>query len=1007
MMETPSPRVFTIAPDRPFLSVLADAVLEGFPRAEGGRPSLLELPRWTILLPTRRAVRELERVFFERSGGRGLLLPNIKPIGDIDELSWPAAEEANLQDTPPAISASGQLLALIDLIDDWALSNPQTRLAQDIRQAPHQAHALALSLSELLDGLETESVDMSRMPELYGLETARHREAILEFLDIARLRYPSRLDALKLLSPAALRSLVLRREARRLDETPQSAPVIAAGSTGSIPATRELLKAISRLPHGAVVLPGLDGHMDDASWEAVGPPHPQHALKQLLDSLPIDRRMVAPVPGGNGATRGALASELMRPAETSDSWRDAIATGIPAIAEAMTGVELIEARHVQEEAVIVALILRHCLETPGKTASLVTPDRQLARRVKAELRRWDIGIDDSGGEPLIRFAGASLLHLLIDAIDSGFAAEPLIALLRHDLCRFGQSPETARHLVSIIDLALLRNGQSVPHVGSLQDALCRQRELVLADSHRHMALRRIGPAEWEQAIVHAGLISQTLASCLQDEPATLAGYLDRLTAACMAMSGDMIWDGAAGEMLQQVLAALRTESGLLRSCDRGRAFAIVKHALMIAAVRQSSPRRFRLSVLGLLEARLMQPDLVVLAGLNEGVWPSLPDAGPWLNRPMRDILGLQQPERSIGQTAHDFIQAFGAPEVKLVWSRRRDDAPAIPSRWVLRLQMLLNAAGMKEKTGSNSEWPRLARALGQPPFVRSAGKPQPAPPVMARPKRLSVTRIETLIRDPYSIYAEHVLDLTPVDAIATAPDLAKRGTVIHAAIGDFLGAHPGRLPDNALAVLIACGRHHFEDLREHPSAFSFWWPRFERIAAWLVGEEQSQRDHVRRTFAEIAGALELEVTGGSFLLTCRADRIDMLTDGTARIVDYKTGAVPTAKQVQSGLSPQLTLQAAILEGGGFLGLDAKICSELVYIRLGGGEPAGEYRRLKLDADVMTVAHRHRDGLLRLLEVYARPEQCYLPRIQVEREDEERDYDHLSRFREWALSGKAS
>lgn len=993
-MAADSLRLFTIAPDQPFLDVLADAVLAGFP-LDGHPPTPLELPRWTILLPTRRAVRELERIFFARTGGKGLLLPRIRPIGDIDEdLLQPDSPVAG--ELPEAMPATGQLLLLIDLIDGWAGANPQTRLAREIAGAPHQAYALAASLKDFLDGLETEEIDASLIPELYGIESAHHREAILEFLSIARERYPQHLAEAERVSAACRRSMVLRQEAKRLSESRTPAPIIAAGSTGTIPATRDLLKAIAGLPGGAVVLPGLDLPLDDAGWEAVGPQHPQHALKQLLGALGVPRHLVAPL-GGQGA-RAWLASELMRPAETSDRWRETIAAGAQSISEAMAGVELVPTAHRQQEAETIALILRHALETPGKTASLITPDRTLARRVKAELLRWNIVIDDSGGEPLLRFGGASLLHLLIDLVLDGFGAAALANLLRHEMCRIGRGAAEARHAVSVIELAALRGPVGRFDVTSLAS---RMRTAMNGD-RPHLILQRLSAEDWEQAIGFAGDVAEILRPLTEDAGAALEDHLGRLVQAAEGLAGGLLWDGEVGEALAAAIEELRRESHRLRTCDFPRAAAILRHALRGVALRPRNPRASRLAILGLLEARLIPADLVVLGGLNEGVWPGLPDSGPWLNRPMRDRLAMQQPERAIGQTAHDFVQAFGNAEVKLVWTRRIDDAPAIPSRWILRLLMILKASGIEPRT----EWPQLAAALSEPAKVTPHGKPRPCPPVAARPRQLSVTRIEKLLRDPYAIYARHILRLEPVSPVAALADASVKGLVVHNAIADFLNAFGSALPEDALQQLTGFGRKHFDALQAGPEIESFWWPRFERIAAWFVEEERRNRAGIERILAEQPGRLVLAVAGRDFALTCRADRIDILTGGTARVIDYKTGSVPTAKQVRSGLAPQLTLQAAILAGGGFEAAGLRDASAIAYVRLGGGDPAGEDKTPKLDGSIAAIARLHLSKLADLLAAYSRAEQPYLPRTVMEHEDDEGDYDHLSRFREWVLAGQA-
>ncbi len=1002
-MTPQEPRVFTIAPDRPFLEVLAKAVLGGFPRTDGAPPDALALARWTILLPTRRAARELEDIFFRRTGGKGLLLPKIKPIGDIDE-DLLGGDDPLTDDLagspPPAISRPGQLLLLIDLIDEWAAQNPQTRLAAEIASAPHQAHGLAVSLAQFLDGLETEDIDQSLIPGLYDLENARHREAILEFLNIARQAYPARLNAMGRIGPQQRRSAILRREAARLSTSPPDAPFIAAGSTGTIPATRALLAAIARLPNGAVVLPGLDLRLDEESWTAAGPTHPQFAMKQLLAALGIARPEVHEMAGGAPGPRSWLAGEMMRPAETAHHWRDTLSGHDGTIADAMAGVELVETRNQQEQASAIALILRQSLETQGLTACLVTPDRQLARRVKAELTRWNIAIDDSAGEPLIGAGGAALINLLLEALLQDFSSAALCALLRHVMATFGAAPDRARRAASIIDLALLRGGTGAPDIAALPHAL----RLASSDTaNGHLLTRAITAEEWDSAIIHATRIAEVLDPLRRDKPDTLERHLDRLVAACMAMAGERLWEGEPGALLAEAVALLKVESAHLKTCGLQRAAVIIRHLLQGLPLRQQQQGVNPLAILGLLEARLMRPGLVVLAGLNEGVWPASPDPGPWLNRPMRDILAMSQPERGIGQTAHDFVQAFGCSQVKLVWPRRSGDAPVTPSRWILRLQMILKAAGRKELSGAVSPWQGLARRLAEPGAVTPAAKPRPRPPVALRPRQLSVTRIETLIRDPYAIYARYVLKLQPLDAVANDPDPARRGMIFHGAIGDFMNAYPLALPATAAAELIAAGARHFAPLSDFPALTSFWWPRFLRIAAWISAQEPELRQGVARVIAEVAGATRFEIGAEPFTLTCRADRIDLLTTGEARIIDYKTGTPPSKTQVEAGLAPQLTLQAAILAAGGFPGIGARTARALTYIKLSGGEPAGEIKTVALGPEITALANAHLAGLKTLLAAYALQPQAYLPRAVVMREDDVGDYDHLSRYREWALS----
>ena len=1000
-METRLPRVFTMAPSADFLGELAEAVLAGFPHA--APPTPLALARTTILLPTRRAARALEKLFFEKGGGAGLLLPRIRPIGDIDEDLFEDRQSTDdpAGDLPDAISATARQFLLMDLAAAWASENPTAPLAREIAASARQSLNLALSLAELVDGLETEDLDVGRLPELYDLDQARHRAAILDFLSLVKERLPARLLAMNLLGPRARRSIILRREARRLAENPPPFPVIAAGSTGSIPATRELLAAIARLPQGAVIVPSLDTVMDEPSWASIGEQHPQFAIRQMLESFGVARADVVSL-GPSPSARDWLSSELMRPPATSDAWREVVAAGHPRLTVALTGLEFAETRDLREEAQVIALMLRKSYATEGETACLVTPDRELARRVKQELAEAGIAVDDSAGEPLARFGAAALLDLLIEVAMDEASPRSLLALLRHPLCTWGEDEQAIRRAVDVIDVAVYRNAPLMPSLAGLADALRRARSELANDSHPAHAVLTFGDENWRQAESLAIRIAASLGPVLEAGEAPLAAHLDRLMSVCEAIAGGQLYDGEEGEPFRTLIALLRADAAYLERCGMNQALVILRHQLNAVPLRRTLGEPPRLAIFGLLEARLARPQVMILGGLNEGVWPALPDAGPWLNRPMRTILGMAQPERQIGQTAHDFVQALGATRCALVWARRLGDAPAVPSRWLLRLRMLMAAAGLKRE----SDWPALARRLLAPEAVTPAEKPRPRPPAAARPRRLSVTRIETLIRDPYAVYAQAILRLEPLNEPGIRIDYATRGTLFHAIVGEFTQRFPKALPDDAERQFMTIADRHFAPYAGDPRIAAFWWGQMARLALWLVTEEQVLRAGLRHSYAECGGKLEMTVAGQPFALTARADRIDVLADGQARLIDYKTGAVPSNKQVKTGLAPQLTLEAAMLEAGAFRELGKCQTAELVYIKLSGGNPPGEVGTLDLKGPVMAVAADHLARLRDLLAAYADAGKAYFPRAIAEREDEPLDYDHLSRFREWSLSGKA-
>jgi len=993
------PRVYTIASDAPFLDILAKAVLRGFPYAEGHQyPSLAA---WTILVPTRRAARELQDKLLIASGKTALVLPQVRAIDDFDE-DVPEVQRS-YEGLPDAISNIGREFALMALIDDWVQEHPQLRLAQELAQAPQQTQSLAASLAELIDVMEIEEVSFDRLPDAYLIDLAGHREAILSLFDLVSKKLPAQLYNEKLMGSNERRSRLIRLEAKRLSENPPSRPIIAAGSTGTIPATRELLKAISNLENGAVILPALDQDMDEKSWKAVSPQHPQFAIKQLIEAIGIERGNVITL-GSDSGDRAWLASELMRPSEVSDDWQQALAGQGDRIKRALEDVSLVEARDKNDEASIIALMMRQALEKPTGDMALMTDDRGLARRVKANLSRWGIEADDSAGEPLSRFGAASLLVLLMDVVEENFSASALQSLFSHPYAKFGFERSgftaSARH----IEVALFR---SVPMIHGLEGVLPsfdRAHTESKGDSHPHPIVSHLNENDWQEMRACLARVVEIMGPLSPRSVTEFKEHLNGLISVAEKISGDEFWEGAGAEDLETLVETLRRESWRLPVCDFTRAGATFRRFLQKSNVRAPSIAGIRLSILGLLEARLVHPQTVILGGLNEGTWPRLPDPGPWLNRPMRDTFGMQQPELRIGQEAHDFVQAFGAPQVFLTWARRDGMDPTIPSRWILRLQTILKAAGHKPADMPSEPLQAWAARLEQADNVRPTphGKPQPRPPVEARPKRISVSRVETLIRDPYAIYADAVLKLKPLPNIAAAPDAALRGTLFHKAIGDFFTLYPKALPSDATEKFSALGKEIFRPFRNDPEIMGFWWTRFQRLARWIVENEVSLRSDVAEVIAEVKGSLPLKIGDADFTLSARADRIDILADGTARIVDFKTGAIPSVKKIEEGFSPQLTLEAAMLERGAFEHMGKHQTSELTYIRITGGIPPGELK--SVDLAPMDVAREHLDRLEGLLGKYQNPNLAYLPRYAIENVEAVCDYDHLSRYREWILAG---
>jgi ATP-dependent helicase/nuclease subunit B len=330
----------------------------------------------------------------------------------------------------------------------------------------------------------------------------------------------------------------------------------------------------------------------------------------------------------------------------------------------------------------------------------------------------------------------------------------------------------------------------------------------------------------------------------------------------------------------------------------------------------------------------------------------------------------------------------------------------VASRFVQRLAAVAGEARWRRVLERGAQYVALARRLDETVKANPWSRPEPRPPLEARPRQLSVTEIEDLLRDPYTIYAKRVLDLQPLDAIDTPPGAADRGTLIHDSIGEFAKTYPRAMPDDPVAAMREIGERHFQPLVDFPEAKAFWWPRFLRVAEWLAGFEVGRRAKLSRFDAEIGGNVEIPFGGEQFKLTVRADRVEQLKDGSFAVLDYKTGAPPSDKQVLTGLSPQLTLEAAILRRGGFKDIPkGATVAQLVYVRLRGGAIAGE--ELPVTVKDSTPDEHADRALIKLTEVLAKFADVtnpYYSLLHPMWKTHYGTYDHLARVQEWSLVG---
>lgn len=992
------PRYFTIAPGRPFLTDLARAIRTAISPAETDDPAALADA--VIYLPTRRAVRGLLQAFVETAPGeRASLLPRIKALGDADEdeliaFDGDAVDEATLT---PAISSSERRLALARMVaeKDKAFFDGQRDWAGAV--------AAADELGRLLDSLYTEEIDPALFETLAPEALADHWRRNLEFLSIVTEAWPAYLKARERMDPAERRIALINRQNAAWREHPPQGPVIVAGTTGSTPAVARMMKTVAHLPKGCVVLPGLDIEAPPHVWEAIDEPHPQSGLKQLLGSLGVERNVISPFPMPDlmpddvrETPRTNLLTMALRPAGASDDWRGWAETARvdrKSLAKALNGIELIEAPDEEFEAAAIALKLREIVEDSPKTAMLVTPDRDLARRVSVKMRRWGVSVDDSGGVPFANAPCGTFLRLTATWLADIADPVALMAVLDHPLFGGGMAPLERHKAVMAFDKAL-RGLRPRPGLHGLARKLDENENFNAKGNEKGKALlERIKTlaAEWPGA--GASFAERFETHLAVSEQLAENEDIDK----------GRLWRGEDGETGAELLAQLHEGLDHITH-DRASDYpAIFSRLISTASVRRRNDAHPRLSILGPLEARLQTADAIILGGLNEGVWPRDAAIDPFLSRPMRATLGLPSPERRIGLAAHDFMQLASAPRLMMTRSARAGGKPAKPSRWIIRLKNILKGADALSQIECNDYYESLTRRLDAPQRITPARPPQPTPPLEARPSDFYVTRIEKLMRDPYAIYARAILRLKKLDALSEPFGPRHAGELFHKALQDYAEGAAPKTHAEGVTALNMLVETHAEEYGLTADHRAFWGSRIDVSLDWLITWDTERRAIGAPAIVEENGAWSFSIDGRDYTLSARADRIDRLHDGAAYIIDYKTGAPPSLKQ-QATFSPQLPLTALIVANGGFETLGAAPISGFEYLRIIGRGKSSNDTVGASAGGASTLIEDAQKGLIELLTHFSNPSTTYSSQPRPQYQDGYGDYDHLARRRERNAQG---
>ncbi len=973
--------LFTIAPHAPFLKTLAARVLDGTLLGDWPRHGAFWLSDVTIILPTRRARFELSAEFARQLGGSALL-PDIRTFGGEAADEEPFLPPFDAPASKPATTLLERRLTLSHLVRVFA----ETTTSFASPPNPAEIFWLADSLGEVIDDLTIEAIPIEQLKQLVPAELATNWQQVLEFLDIALKAWPEQLQLAGRVDVSAARNERLQRQADVAGFTYGERPVIAAGSTGSIPATVALLEAIGKLPRGALALQGLDtSFTPDRHERMLGGDttqgHPQYGLMKLLRRLGAGIGEVIELAGENART--ALVRAALAPASETPMW-PMLRADLP-VGAALAGVGILAAPNADLEARAIALAARAAL-AERKTVGIVSRDQTLARRIAVELRRHGIDVDDAAGTPLYQSAAGRLARQVLALASDNYAPVDTIALLRNGAVTIGLDRFVVRRLTDLVDLRL-RAVRPVAGIDGLRQLSDNQELPALLDRLRDAMA-----------------------------PVTALGQRDRITAPELASALLSSIDALIADAELPGIAELRRWAGELAALGQGgTAFApvdldAVLEALLVGTKTQDPvPTRDDIHIWGELEARLQNPDLMILAGLNEDIWPPVADPGPWLSRGMRIGVGLEPPERRQGQAAHDFAMAVGNAEVLVAYAQRIGTAPALPSPLLQRLYAFIGEDETKILRTRGDRWLAEAAAIDFAGIPRPAQRPAPNPPASIRPRRLSITEIEPLMRSPYDIYAKHVLALRRMEPLGTEPSARERGTMIHGVFEQFIAAGLDIEADEALPAMMEMARGAFAGLDAISERRDIWLKRFERAARQFLDYERGRDHDIAERHAETKGTWVFPALD-NFELVGKADRLDVKRDGTLEIIDFKTGGVPAPGDMRAFDAPQLLLEAAIAKAGAFPDMPSRDSSALTYIKIGLGPAAFQIMPFKLqkgmalmDAvdEIVRRTQGHIDAFLLRdgLPMAAR----IRPRVESGRKPFPGDYDHLARTDEWTLT----
>jgi len=921
-----------------------------------------------LFVNTKRLLESIKESFLIRSPG---VLPKIFSITDLR----PLAIEYQL---PELLNLQKEHLDLNELIKKYLLLSPSA--------VPSSAsYELANDLINLRAEMYSEDVSVDKLKTLSKENLSSHWQQSLEFLNII-IEYW--INANRDVPIEAINLEILSILEKKWCTNPPKYPIIIAGSTGSIGITKKFIKLVSKQKKGLVVLPGFDFSQPADVWNSFKKSndfedHPQYRYFELLNDMAIHPKNINNWKNKRVSLspRNQLISLALRPAPVTDQWLNE-GPKLSDLNAATSGLTLIEAPTTRDEANAIALCIRKAVEE-NKSISLITPDQDLIRQVNAGLGRWNLIPDDVAGKSLSVTPTGVFLRQIIRLIGQEISAENLISLLKNPITNSGNT-ERGNH-INLVRAIELKWRKTQDNNDPILNFLSKSVE-INADP------------------LWLPWIQNNLKKLNNITSATLTEFVEVLVDTSEQFSNGpsgkigRLWHQNSGETTRKILNGLLTSGADTKPMTISEFSTIMNFILNTEKVRETVNAHPLIKFWGTLDARISNTDITILSGINEGTWPNTRNADHWLNRSMRKEAGLLSQERKVGLLAHDFQQGINNQNVIISRSKRVGDTPSIPSRWLNRITNLLKGLGLEGINHLNEMkirgdfWLNLAKVIEEPNQpLPPAERPSPIPPVATRPKKLSVTQIETLIRDPYSVYARHVLKLKSLKSLKKQPSALLRGNVMHEIMQNFSEHTKNNHKLINHSELIKISNRIFIKEVPWPATRLIWQTRFEKAIPLFIEAEKLRRQNANPLFFEHPGSTFLSDVG--ITLTAIADRIDKNDSNELLIYDYKSGKPPTIKQLEI-FHKQLLLEALIAENGGFRDIPNTRVASICYISLNNSYPNTEKI---ITRDEITKIENE---ISQLIDYYKSHNTGFTARLRMEKIDVTSDYDHLSRYGEW-------